>query len=138
MDRTREEAEARIKEGGIDPVGIHVRDACVRIKTTGLAVLVCHSIGLDDALTSPDRAGAADIDPGVGLMLLDDQPLLARLAVLHDARGAIAEGRIHVAAPEIERLENVTVRVNNVVSACHWRPSETQVDPPKPTVKGGI
>jgi transposase len=99
----------------------------MRVETTGLAIDVRDRIGLDDALASPDRADPADVDPRIAPMLLDDEPLLARFVILYDARGAIAEGRIHVAAPQIERLENVTVRVDNVVSACHWRPSEAQV-----------
>ena len=50
-------------------------------------------------------------------MLLDYEPLLARLVVLYDTRGAVAEGRIHVAVPQIERFENVTIGIDNVVSA---------------------
>jgi hypothetical protein len=39
-------------------------------------------------------------------MLLDDQPL--------------AEGRVHVTLPPIERLKNVTVGIDDVVDTSHW------------------
>ena len=61
-------------------------------------------------------------------MLLDDQPLLARFVVLYDARGAVPERRIHVAVPQIERFENVTVGIDNVVSAGHWSLRGTKVN----------
>jgi len=68
----------------------------VRVKATGLAVLVGHRVGLDDALPCADRADAADAD----LVLLDDQPLLAIFA-FDDLRRLAAEFRINVFYPEV-------------------------------------
>ena len=65
VDRAGEQPDARVKEGGIDTVGIHVRDARVRVEAAGLAVLVGHRVGLDDALARADRADTADAEPRV-------------------------------------------------------------------------
>src|SRR5208282_6738238 len=88
-----EQAEARIKEGGIDAVQIHIGDALVRIEPTGLTVLVCHRVALDDTLPRADRADPADAELSVtDGVLLDDEPLLAVLA-LDDPRRPVAELR---------------------------------------------
>src|SRR5215831_15420652 len=60
VDRAGEQPEAWIEKGGIDAVGIHVRDPLVRIEPAWLAVLVFHRIGGDDPLTRTDRANDAD------------------------------------------------------------------------------
>ncbi len=121
VDRTGEQAEARVEKGGIDAVVIHVRDALVRVEAAGLAVLVGHRVGLDDALPRADGTDPADAGAAVAdRMLLDDQPLLAVLA-LDDARRPVAEFRIDVFVPQIERFEDVGVRVYHVVSVLHCR-----------------
>ena len=52
-----------------------------------------------------------------------------RFVVLYDARRAIAEGRIHVAVPQIERFENVTVGIDNIVGAGHWNLRHKRANP---------
>ena len=119
LDRAREEAEARIKKGGIDAVGIHVGDALVRVEPAGLAVLVRHRVALDDALPRADRADAADAEPAVAdRVLLHNEPLFAVLT-LDDPRRPVAEGRVDVFVPKIERLEDVAVGIDDVVNATH-------------------
>src|SRR5229473_762505 len=113
MNSAGEEAEARIKEDGVDTVGIHVGDALVRVKPAGFAVLVRHRVGLDDALPRADPADPADADAAVtDRMLLDDEPLLAVLA-FDDPRRPVAKRRVDVFVPKIERLEDVTVGIDD-------------------------
>ena len=90
MDRAGKQPEARVQERGVDAIGIHVGDALMWVETARLAVLVCHRVGRDDALASPDRAHPADAEPRVAGCSLDDQPLLACLVVLYDPRCAWA------------------------------------------------
>ena len=116
MDRAREQPEARIEKGGVDAVGIHVGDALVRIEPARLAVLVVHRVGLDDALPGADRADPADAELAIAdRVLLHDQPLLAVLA-LDDPRRPVAKCRVDVFVPQIERLEDMTVGIDDVVS----------------------
>ena len=118
MDRAGEQAEARIEEGGVDAVGIHIRDALVRIEPARLAVLILHRV-VDDTLPGADRADPADAALAVAdRVLLDDEPLFAVL-LLDDPRRPVAERRVDVFVPEVQRLEDVTVGVDDVVSATH-------------------
>ena len=120
VDRAREQAEARIQERGVDAVRIHVGDARVRVEPAGLAFLVFHRVGGDDALARADRADPADAELRVAdRVLLDDQPLLAALVVLDDARRPVAELGIDVFVPEIERLQDMPVGIDDVVGAGH-------------------
>src|ERR1700674_676622 len=119
MNSAGEEAEARIQEDSVDTVGIHIGDALVRIEPAGLAVLVRHRVGLDDALPRADPADPADADPAVAdRVLLDDEPLLAVLP-LDDPRRPVAKRRVDVFVPKIERLEDVTLGIDDVVSTTH-------------------
>src|SRR6516164_10699522 len=118
MYRAGEQAEARIEEGGVDAVGIHVGDALVRIEPAWLPVLILHRV-VDDTLPRSDRADPADAALAVAdHMLLDHEPLLAVLA-LDDPRRAVAELRIDVSVPQIQRLEDVPIGIDDVVSATH-------------------
>src|SRR5205814_2618659 len=55
--------------------------------------------------------------------------LEALLAVVADdqARGTLAVRRLHVAVPDVDRLEDVTVRVDDLVRACHGSPPARDV-----------
>ncbi len=119
VDRAGKEAEARIEKGGVDAVGIHVGDAGMRVEPARLAVLVFHRVGGNDALPRPDPADPPDAEPPVAdRVLLDDEPLLA--VVAHDdARRPVAKFRVDVLVPKIERLEDVTVGIDDVVGAAH-------------------
>src|SRR5439155_1612079 len=115
VDRAGEQAQARIEKGRVDPVCVHVGDALVRDKAAGLAILVFHRIGRDDALPRPDAADAADAALVVADdMLVHDEALLAVLAG-DDAGRPVAEPGVDVLVPEIERLEDVTVGVDDVL-----------------------
>ncbi len=94
------QAEARIKKGGVDAVGIHVGDPLVGIEPARLAVLVLHRV-VDDTLPRADRADPAD--PALSVadrVLLHNEPLFAVL-LLDDPRCPVAEGRIDVFVPEV-------------------------------------
>ena len=98
MDRAGEQAEARIKKGGVDAVGVHVGDPLVRIEPAGLAVLVLHRV-VDDALPGADRANPSDAALSVAdPVLLNDEPLFAVL-LLDNPRRPVAERRVDVLVP---------------------------------------
>ena len=120
MDRAREQAEARIQEGGVDAVRVHVGDARMRVEPAGPAFLVFHRVGGNDALARADRADAADAELCIAdRVLLDNQPLFAGLVVLEDARRPVAEFGIDVLVPEIERLQDMSIGIDDVVGAGH-------------------
>src|SRR5262249_7699559 len=119
MYGAREQAETRIEEGGIDTVGIHVGDSHMRIEAAWFAVLVGHCIGLDHALAGTDCTDPADAPLAVAdCVLLDNEALFAVFA-LHYSRRPVAKSRVDVVVPEIERLENVAVGIDDVISASH-------------------
>jgi hypothetical protein len=91
----------------------------VRVKPAGLAVLVRHRVGLNDTLPGADRANPAYADPLVtNRVLLDDEPLLAILPLYHLGR-TVPELRVDVFVPQIERLEDVAVGIDDIISAAH-------------------
>ena len=91
----------------------------MRVEPTRLAVLVRHRVGFDDTLPRTDSADPADADAAVAdRVLLDDEPLLA-VITLDDARRAITKLRVYVVVPQVERLEDVAVGIDHVVSAGH-------------------
>ena len=76
-----------------------------------------------------DSANAADADPAVAdHVLLDDKALFAGIA-LDDARRAIAKLGVDVAIPQVKRLEDVAVGIDDVVLVAHnpVPPNETQL-----------
>jgi hypothetical protein len=74
----------------------------VRIKPAGLAVLVFHRVAGDDTLPRANGTNPADAALAVAdRMLLDDEPLLAILA-LDDLGRAVTEFWIDVFVPQIE------------------------------------
>ena len=89
------------------------------VKAAWFAVLVGHGIGLDHALAGADCADPADAALTVAdRLLLDNEALLAVLA-FHYSRRAAAKSGVDVIIPKIERLENVAVGIDDVISACH-------------------
>src|SRR6185436_17357729 len=118
FDGTGEETEARIEEGGVDTVGIHVDDARVRIEPALAPFGVFQGAGLDDALPHANGTQAADSPRIAQQLALDAQ---AFLAVLVDdvPRPALAECGIDVRVPQVDRFEDVTVGVDRVVCARH-------------------
>ena len=129
VNRTRKQSEARVEEGRVDAVRVHIGDALVRIEAAGLAVLVLHRVGGDDALTRPDPTDTADAAlGGADRMLLDDKTLLAVFA-LYDTRRAIAEIGIHVEIPQVEWFEDVAVGVDDVIGTTQTN----EVDPDRAT-----
>ena len=119
MDGAGKEAQRRKQKRGVDAVRVHVGHPRMRIEPAGLAVPVLHRVGGDDALPGADRAGAAE--PGLGAaedLLLDDEALLA-VGVLDQPRRPVAEPRVHVMVPQIERLEHMAIGIDDIVGARH-------------------
>ena len=90
----------------------------MRVEPAGLAVLVGHRVALDDALPRADRAGDPEPLRAAENLVLDLQPLLA-VIVGDEARRPVAELRVDVVVPQVERLEDMTVGVDDVVGARH-------------------
>ena len=120
VDRAGEEPHARIEEGGVDAVEVHVGDALMRVEPAGPAFLVFHRLGGHDTLARADPADPAHALLAPEHLLLDQQHLLA-VAVDHQLRRTVAVGRIEIVLPQGERLQNVAVGVDDVVGASHDR-----------------
>ena len=120
VDGAREQAEAGIEEGGVAAVGVHVDDARVRVEPATAPLGVFQGVGLDEALPDADGAQAADPPRVAQQLALDAEALLAVL-VDDEARPALAEFGVDVVVPEVERLEDVAIRVHHVVRARHGR-----------------
>ena len=93
----------------------------MRVEPALAAFLVLHRVAGDDALAGADPTGAAE--PGLGAaqhLLLDDEPLLAVL-ILDQPRRPVAEFRVHVLVPQIERLKHMTIGIDDVIGATHQR-----------------
>src|SRR5262249_62193640 len=79
LDGTGEQAEARIEESGVDPVGIHVDDTGVRVEPAFLSFGVLQGIGFDRALPHTNRAEAADSSRIAQHFALDGEAFLTVL-----------------------------------------------------------
>src|SRR5437763_1971267 len=89
------------------------------IEPSRLAYIVSHLVVLNDALPrpdAPDRADAALL--AAQHLLLHDEALLA-VSLLDDARRPVAEFRVDVMIPQVERLEDVAIGIDDVVGAGH-------------------
>jgi len=77
---------------------------------------------VSDATTpcrAPIPADPAEATPAVAdRPLLDDEPILAVFA-LDEVRRPVSEFRIHVFVPQIQRFEDMAVRIDDIVSATH-------------------
>src|SRR5207245_2823830 len=121
LDGAGEQAEARIEEGGVDAVGIHVDDARVRVETAFASFGVFQGAGLDDALSGAHGTQATD-PPRITQQLAFDAQAFLAIVVDDEPRPALAEFGIDVLVPQVEGLEDVAVGVDCVVLARH-RPS---------------
>ncbi|SRR6266542_7140936 len=100
----------------------------MRVEPARLAVLVFQRVGSNDALPCADAADPADANPTVtDHVLFDDEPLLA-VITLDDARRAITKLRVYVVVPQIERLEDMAIGVDHVISAGHQHALRVQSD----------
>src|SRR5262249_20899226 len=104
--------------GGVDAVEIHVGDAGVGIEAALAPVLVFHGVGRHDALPGADAADAAEARAAAEDLLLQGQALLAVLVLDALARPTAILG-IHVVVPQGERLQDVAVGVDDIVTAAH-------------------
>src|SRR3954452_22910834 len=91
----------------------------MRVEPTGPALLVFHLRGLDLALPRANAADAAHALLAAQELALDIELFLAGLRVDDEPRRAVAEFRVHVFVPEIERLQDVTIGIDHVVGAAH-------------------
>ena len=120
LDRAGEQAKARVKEGSVDPVGVHVEDAGMRVEAAFLSFGIFEAVELDRTL--PDADGAETADPtGIAEQLALDAEALLAVFIDDEARPAVVKRRIDVLVPEIERLEDVTVGIDGLIGAGHGR-----------------
>src|SRR5437667_422939 len=99
-------------------VGIHVGDACVRIEAALLALLVCHRVVADHTVAGANGPQRAKTSAPAKRPAVNAQTLLA-VGVDKQARRPVTERRVDVLFPEIQRLEDVPVGIDDVVSATH-------------------
>ena len=119
VHRAGEQPHARIEKGRVDAVEIHVGDALVRIEPAGAALLVFHFGRFDLALARPDPADPAHALLAAEQLPLDVELFLAGLGIDHQPRRPVAEFRVHVVVPEVERLQDVPIGIDDVVGADH-------------------
>ena len=123
LHRAREEAHARVEEGGVDAVQVHVRDAGVRVEPAGAPFHVLHR-GFGGHLTLPGPDGADDAEALLAAqdLSLDEEALLA-VGVDDDPGRPLAKARVDVLVPDVHRFEHVAVGVDDVVRRVPWRSS---------------
>src|SRR5262249_29776801 len=127
LDGAREQPEARIQKRGVDAVQIHVGDARVRVEAAGATLNVLRRDVRHDALPRADRADEAEPLRAAEDLVFDQQPLLA-VGVDDETGRSLAKRGVDVLVPEIERLQYVTVGVDDVVRTTHgWPPQAGDV-----------
>jgi hypothetical protein len=103
----------------------------VGVEPAGPTFLIFELGRLDGALPCANAANAAEAALRIaGRALLDDQPALAVL-VLDEARRPIAVLRVGVFVPEVERLQDVTAGIDDIVGATHLQLLSYQEGHPK-------
>jgi hypothetical protein len=120
LDRAVEQSQAWIEKGGIDSVSVHVGDALVWIEAAGLSFGIFERVRRNNSLPRADRPNPTDaaLLLGVGLPLIDYQSFRPAV-IFDDARCALTESRLHVSRPKVERLKDMSVRINDIVGTCH-------------------
>ncbi len=88
------------------------------IEAAFAALVVCHRIVADDPVASADCTECAKPPAPAKLLAIDAQPLLA-VIVDEEARCAIPKRRIDIIHPQIERLEDVAVGIDDIVRTTH-------------------
>ncbi len=119
VHRAGEQPHARIKKGGVDAVEVHVGDALVRVEPAGAALIVFHLGRLDRALARPDTADPAHALLAAEQLALDVELLGAGRGIDDKPRRPVAEFGVHVFVPEIERLQDVPIGIDDVIGAGH-------------------
>jgi len=96
----------------------------VRVEPAPAPLGILQGAGLDDPLPDADGTQAADA-PRIAQQLAFDAEALLPVFVDDKPRPALAEFGIDIPVPQVERLEDVAVRVDHVVRTRHWQsPSE--------------
>ncbi len=119
VHRAGEQPHARIEERGVDAVEVHVGDALMRIEPAGAALVVFHLGRLDRALARADAADPAHALLAAEQLALDVELFGAGRGVDNEPRRPVAELRVHVFVPEIERLQDVPIGIDDVIGAGH-------------------
>jgi hypothetical protein len=109
-------------ESGVDAVKVHVRDARVRIEAALASLLVFHGVVHHRAVTRAHPAQGAQPLLAAEQLLAHLEALLA-IRVADQLRRLIAVFWFDVVTPEIERLQNVSVGIDDIIGASHGRPS---------------
>ena len=120
----QEQSEARVEEGGVDSFAVHVDDARVRIETA-LAPFEVRHAGVDLAVARADRAEHAErrrllaAAPQAEVEAFVDEEALVAFGVDDEFGAVVAVLGIDVPFPQIGRLQDVAVRVDDVVFTGH-------------------
>ena len=119
--RPQRQPDTWIEERRVDAVGVHIGDAGVRVEASLAAFIVCHRIVAHDTVTGADRAECAKSPAAAKFFAIDAQTLFA-VFVNKQARRPITERPIDVVLPQIERLEDVAVGIDDIVRTTHNPP----------------
>src|SRR5216684_2844966 len=121
--RAEEKPKARIQEGRVDSVGVHVGDTRVWVKAAAPAFGVGYALGIDSSRACADRAesaepnfllAAAEVE---GVVAFDLEDFAASFG--NDQFGTIvAKSRVTVTFPQVRWFMNVTVCVDDVIFHC--------------------
>jgi hypothetical protein len=93
----------------------------VGIEAARTPVGVHHRVGVHGAVARPDATEPSQALRVAEDLAFDEQTLLAVLVEDH-ARRPLAKRGIHVAVPDVDGLEDVTVCVDDLVRTCHGLP----------------
>jgi hypothetical protein len=100
----------------------------VRVEAALAPLGIFQGAGLDDSLPGADRPQAAD-PPRIAQQLALDAEAFLAVVVDDEPRPALAEFGIDLLVPQVERLEDVTVRVDYVVRARHRQSLPKAIEP---------
>src|SRR6266851_3294169 len=120
------QAKTRIQERRVDSLGVHIRDARMRVEAALAPLRVWHSV-LDRAVARADRAEPAETDRlfttapvnHVAVALETKHFSLGRTHKLGTSRAKL---RLDVSLPKVGGFEDVTVCVNTIISPGHCAP----------------
>ena len=109
-----------IEKYGVDAVKVEIRNPRVRVEAALAAFVVFHLDGRPlmvfpgaDAAAQPQSLISAGEHPP-----FEDHVLVAALVDMASGR-AITKRRIDVILPQVQRLQHMAVRIDNVIGAAH-------------------
>src|SRR5229473_3895475 len=118
------QAKTRIEEGRVDSLGVHIRDARMRVEAAFAPLGVWHPV-LDRAVARADCAEPTETD-----LLFTTTPMNHVAVALetknfafgrtHELGTSLAKPRLDISLPKVGGFEDVTVCVDTIIRPGHW------------------